>query len=325
MWDLMYKEKNIAKVYCSNFDWRAIEQLMLLSEREGYLYSIAFPDLHAGEFPVGYVMRTKNLIYFDLTGADIGCNVRVVRLTDDITNIVNDIGMFASTTFTGRHADPSLGGGNHFIEIDQDDLGSYYLAVHTGSRSVGGKMYKMIDKELKLLGLHGVPYNSQLGIRFYKAFNTAQNYALGNSANIISAIVKEFNLTPVDDVVTVHNTIRINKNNISHYKGASFVQDEEVAAIPLSMGEGIVLVTAHKTAELFNGLPHGAGRKMSRSEANKTLTSEALEGINFIANKSVLDEAPAAYKDIRNDMLELAELGFITVKAKLKPILTVKE
>jgi RNA-splicing ligase RtcB len=325
MWNLIHKENNIAKVYCSNYEWKAIEQLKELSEREGYLYSIAFPDLHAGEFPVGYVMRTRNLIYFDLTGADIGCNVRVVGLADDITNYIDDIGMFASKTFTGRNAEPSLGGGNHFIEIDQDDLGRYYIAVHTGSRALGGKIYKKIEKELRLLGLHGVPYNSQLGIGFYRAFNTAQRYALNNSANIISTIANKFDLECIEDVVTVHNTIRVNKNSISHYKGASFVQDEEVAAIPLSMGEGIVLVTAHKTAELFSGLPHGAGRKMSRSEANKTLTSEALKGINFIAKKSVLDEAPAAYKDIRNDMLELAELGFITVKAKLKPILTVKE
>lgn len=325
MWDLIHKEKNIAKVYCSNFKWEALEQLMELSERAGYLYSIAFPDLHAGEFPVGYVMRTRNLIYFDLTGADIGCNVRVVSLANDITNQIDDIGMFASKTFTGRHAEPSLGGGNHFIEIDQDDLGRYYLAVHTGSRALGGKTYKTIEKELKLLGLHGVPYNSQLGINFYLDFHTAQRYALNNSANIISTITNKFDLECIDDIVTVHNTIQVNKNNISHYKGASFVHDNEVAAIPLSMGEGIVLVTAHKTDELFNGLPHGAGRKMSRSEANKTLTSEALKGINFIANKSVLDEAPAAYKDIREDMLELAELGFITVKAKLKPVLTVKE
>lgn len=325
MWTLMHNERNIAKIYCSNYEGKAIDQLKQLSERAGYLYSIAYPDLHAGELPVGYVMRTSNLIYFDLTGADIGCNVRAVRISDDIKHIINDIGMFASETFTGRKAEPSLGGGNHFIEIDQDYSGAYYIAVHTGSRSVGGDTYKKIEKELKLLGLHGVPYNSQLGIGFYKEFYKAQSYALNNSLNIVEAIMNKFNLSVTDEIVTVHNTIHVYNGVVSHYKGASFVQDSMRVAIPLSMGEGIILARAYNTKDLFNGLPHGAGRKMSRSEANKTLTSEALKGINFIANKSVLDEAPAAYKNIDDDIAELVSAGYLAVEEKLKPILTVKE
>ncbi len=325
MENLMYNGKNIAKVYCTNYEYAAIEQLKQLSERAGYLYAIAYPDLHAGEFPVGYVMRTSNLIYFDLTGADIGCNVRVTRIHENISNIVQDIGEYASLAFTDRYSDPSLGGGNHFIEIGQDYLGSYYISVHTGSRSFGGNVYKKIAKELKLLGLHGVPYNSQLGIDFMTKYYSAEKFALNNSADITALILARYNLTPKEEIVTVHNTIKRSNDVISHYKGASYVHDEMKVAIPLSMGEGIILATAHNTAALFNGLPHGAGRKMSRSEANRILTSEALKGINFIANKSVLDEAPAVYKDITDDVQELVGLGFITIDAKIKPLLTIKE
>lgn len=325
MWTLMHNEKNIAKIYCSNYEGKAIDQLKQLSERAGYLYSIAYPDLHAGEFPVGYVMRTSNLIYFDLTGADIGCNVRVVKISNDIKDRVQAIGEYASAKFTGRHANPSLGGGNHFIEIGQDFLGAYYIAVHTGSRSIGGDTYKKIAKELKLLGLHGVPYNSQLGIGFYKSFIEAEKFALKNSSSIIEEILGEFNLNCVDEVITVHNTIKIYNGVISHYKGASYVQEGMKVAIPLSMGEGIILATAHKTDELFNGLPHGAGRRMSRSEANKNLTSDVLKNINYIANRSVLDEAPEVYKDITNDIAELIDLGYLWVYDRVKPLLTVKE
>ena len=91
MWDLIHNDKSIAKVFCSNYEYKAIEQLKQLSERPDYKYIVAFPDLHAGEYPVGYVMRTGNTIYFDLTGADIGCNVRVVKIAEDITDLIDTI------------------------------------------------------------------------------------------------------------------------------------------------------------------------------------------------------------------------------------------
>jgi RNA-splicing ligase RtcB len=325
MWDLIHNNKSIAKVFCSNYEYKVIEQLKQLSERPDYKYIVAFPDLHAGEYPVGYVMRTGNTIYFDLTGADIGCNVRVVKIAEDITDLVDTIGQFASDTFTGRKASPSLGGGNHFIEIGQDSSGAYYISVHTGSRALGGDLYKKIAKELCALGLHGIPYNSQLGKMFMEEYRDTVRYAADNSFNIIATICDEFELIKVKEVYTVHNTIKVNSNCIDHYKGASVVYSGSQAAIPISMGKGIVLVTALNATPLFNGLPHGAGRRLSRSEANRTLTSEALKNINYIANKSVLDEAPEAYKDITADLLELEELGYIKIDAHVSSVLTVKE
>lgn len=325
MWDLIHNDKSIAKIFCSNYKDRAIEQLKQLSERPDYKYIVAFPDLHAGEYPVGYVMRTGNTIYFDLTGADIGCNVRVVKIAEDITDLVDTIGQFASDTFTGRKASPSLGGGNHFIEIGQDSSGAYYISVHTGSRALGGDLYKKIAKELCALGLHGIPHNSQLGKMFMEDYRDTVKYAAENSSNTITDICDEFELIKVNEVYTVHNTIRVNGNCIDHYKGASVVYSGLQAAIPISMGKGIVLVTALNVTPLFNGLPHGAGRRLSRSEANRTLTSEVLKNINYIANKSVLDEAPEAYKDITVDLLELEELGHIKIDTHISSVLTVKE
>ena len=121
------------------------------------------------------------------------------------------------------------------------------------------------------------------------------------------------------------NSFVKNNNCIDHYKGASVVYSGSQAAIPISMGKGIILVTALNATPLFNGLPHGAGRRLSRSEANRTLTSEALKNINYIANKSVLDEAPEAYKDITADLLELEELGYIKIDAHVSSVLTIKE
>jgi tRNA-splicing ligase RtcB len=319
--------KVIARVYASQYDSLALDQLRRLSSLDGFGFINAFPDLHAGnDFPVGYVMKTKNMFYPRITGADIGCNVRGYKVNDDMDEReLQKCAEYIKKHFTGTKEIPSIGGGNHFFEIAKDNLYNTWFIVHTGSRSVGGETYRELNEELKFTNAEGFNTKSMFFMGVWLAYNHAEKVALDNSKEILDAAMSYFNIRPQDNVITVHNTINVKTDKVYHYKGASYVRDDEYALIPLSMGEGTLLVKSLNTSKLFDGINHGAGRLMTRKKAKETLDTSSLQGINYLSNSVPLDEAPAAYKDISEDMDWLVENEYIKVVSKLKPIVTVKE
>jgi len=318
-------EKPVMKIHGWSPDWKAVAQLFELSKRPGYKFAMAFPDLHAGEIPVGHVTRTAGMAYYDLIGPDIGCNVAALPLKGNINAYVPGIAEYVFRTFTGTEM-PSIGGGNHFFEIAQDEEDQYYFVLHTGSRSTGANTYRNIAKELKALGLAGVPIHSRLFENLHHGFEIAQERAQLNSSDILYSIIATFPISRKGEIIrTYHNTIVVNGATVDHYKGASYIRNGEKAIVPLSMRDGSLIVESVNTAPLFNGINHGAGRRMSRSEARKTLNeAEALKGINVLSKGPVLDEAPDAYKSINADMDALVEMGYIRILKRLRPIITVK-
>jgi len=237
----------------------------------------------------------------------------------------------------------TLGGGNHFIEIDQDpESEELYIVVHTGSRHFGYDVANFFQKEAKALckrknlefpapGLEYLPFD-QGGEEYMKWLVVAQRYAELNRLAILAIILKYWDKRIETDKIiqSVHNYINsrdgiVRKGAISAYKG-------EKVVIPLNMAEGVVLGTG-KGNELFNySAPHGAGRAHGRREMKRMLergqiTLEAfrksMDGVfSTSICKDTIDEAPMAYKsweDIQDELKETVEIEKI-----LKPVYNLK-
>lgn len=232
----------------------------------------------------------------------------------------------------------TLGTGNHFIEICIDENQDVWVMLHSGSRGLGNKIgqyfiekakeemerYHILDnlpdKNLAYLVEHTEIYND-----YIQAVHFAQVYALENRKammqNIIQALQRylpEFYITQ-EAVNCHHNYISIENhygaNVIVTRKGAVRARETDLGIIPGSMGTGSFIVRGKGNKESFCSCSHGAGRVMSRGEANKKITLEehakAMKGIEARLDKDVLDESPAAYKDIgavmaaQNDLVEI--------------------
>ncbi len=236
----------------------------------------------------------------------------------------------------------TLGGGNHFIEIDVDDEGNKYLTVHSGSRNFGLKValyYQNKAKEFhKSLPQSDVATHLEYlpmkygGDEYLEKLYIAQNYASLNRRVMIMRILKFFNVDySKDDIIeSVHNFIS-QKDNVIR-KGAISAHKGEQVIIPLSMKDGIVLGVGKGNASYNNSAPHGAGRIFGRKHMRKLLQEgkvtmaqfeKSMEGIySTCVNKKTIDESPFAYKhldDIKEYLEETVEITKI-----LKPIYNLK-
>ena len=245
----------------------------------------------------------------------------VKRTGQNIDYVLNSIG--------------TLGGGNHFIEVDKDDDGNLYLIIHTGSRNFGLKvalyhqaiaeeylkskrsdakheaMMNVAPKEReamlkKFTPLSKVPKGMEYlegkeADNYLHDMKIAQEYAEINRKCILKTIVTLFGIRDVSDAYeSVHNYIDLKKGIIR--KGAISALKGEKVIIPLSMGDGVILGTGKGNEDWNYSAPHGAGRKLSRSKAKATLDLEEfkdkMKGIyTTCISKDTLDESPMAYKD----------------------------
>jgi release factor H-coupled RctB family protein len=321
-----FDKKPIAKVFGSQIDRKALEELAQLSKRKGFLFSIGLPDLHAGNgIPVGHVTKFKKFVHYDIIGPDVGCLVWVEQLAKrHSSSVLDQAASFVQENFCSKEF-PSIGGGNHFFEFAYDDAENQYIVFHTGSRSVGGEFYQMMKKELKLLDADAVHTDTKLFKTLHHEYMNAEGIAEWNVISMRAEIHRAFSMDSTISFLTRHNTIVENDGVVYHYKGASYAEPGVMVGIPLNMRDGTWIVeTTPKIKDLFYSINHGAGRRLSRSEAKKQLTEADLEDICVRSNGDVLDEAPAAYKDIRSDMELLEKQGYIKILRKLTPILTVK-
>lgn len=326
--------KYLGKIIGSNILPDAIEQTMELTKAKGFINFVMYPDAHAGEIPVGVMIKTKNFAYFDWIGNDIGCGIRGIKVRSKISQSFADrIANYVLDFYTGKDM-PSIGGGNHFFEIARDSEGSFWLLIHTGSRGFGGKTYKEIHKELSLLDIKGVHIQSKLFKQlYYELWEFAHEQARANRSYILNDVERTFNLLHYKEdtkikqntIDIVHNTFSISGDFVYHYKGAAKIKPYERAIIPMNMRDGSLLIRAtEKIMTLGGGINHGAGRISSRTDFKATHTADVLNGINVLSKEIPIDEAPEAYKDIRDDMKTLEQLGYIEILDVLKPIVTVK-
>jgi tRNA-splicing ligase RtcB len=245
----------------------------------------------------------------------------------------------------------TLGGGNHFIELCLDEAQNVWVMLHSGSRGIGNCMGRyFIQAAKKDMRRHQVnlpdadlAYFSEGSAWFddyVEAVDWAQDYALLNRAEMmrLTLEVLERELSPrinawqvLGEAINCHHNYvqretHFGENVFVTRKGAISAREGELGIIPGSMGAKSYIVRGLGNAESLCSCSHGAGRRMSRTAAKRKFSREDLEaqtqGVECRKDGGVLDEIPAAYKDIDVVMANQADL--VEVVHTLKQVLCVK-
>lgn len=249
---------------------------------------------------------------------------------------------------TARHMG-TLGTGNHFIEICLDEDDAVWVMLHSGSRGIGNRigMYFIsqakremerwhIDRYLPDQDLAYLVENTELFDDYIEAVQWAQDFALENRNAMMEATLEAlrahlpaFHVTEM--AVNCHHNYVTRENHFGENvwvtrKGAVRARKGDMGIIPGSMGTGSFIVRGKGNADSFHSCSHGAGRKMSRGEAKKKISladhALATKGIECRKDADVIDESPAAYKDINTVISAQADL--IDVLYRLRQIVNVK-
>jgi tRNA-splicing ligase RtcB len=242
----------------------------------------------------------------------------------------------------------TLGSGNHFIEVCLDEEGAVWFMLHSGSRGVGnaiGTMFIELAKQDALRHNANLPDRDlayfEEGSRHFgdyvRAVGWAQKFAALNREVMMrrvvdaakSVISKNFH-SHVEAVNCHHNYVQqevhFGHNVYVTRKGAVSAKAGQLGIIPGSMGARSYIVRGLGNAQSFESCAHGAGRAMSRGEAKRRFTladhRAATEGVECRKDKDVIDETPAAYKDI--DAVMQAQRDLVDVVHTLKQVVCVK-
>ena len=220
----------------------------------------------------------------------------------------------------------TLGGGNHFIEIDKSD-DSYWLLIHSGSRNFGLRVATYYQEKAKILteammvpvtkGLEYMPVWYPFAQDYLTALGVAQKYASLNRKIMANVLINYLQAETLETIESIHNYINFDDNIIR--KGAISAHEGERLVIPFNMRDGVAVCTGKGNKKWNFSSPHGAGRIMSRTAAKKSLSldeyKETMKGVyTTTANIETLDEAPMAYKDfntIVNAIEETVSVDFV--------------
>jgi tRNA-splicing ligase RtcB (3'-phosphate/5'-hydroxy nucleic acid ligase) len=240
----------------------------------------------------------------------------------------------------------SLGGGNHFIEICLDQDGAVWILLHSGSRNIGKEL-----AERHMAIARGLAHNQSLPDRDLAVFlagtpemaadrrdlTWAQEYAARNRAVMLSLVCRAVRDEFADREVRFDAPISCHHNYVAEEvidgmpmlvtrKGAVRAGAGDLALIPGSMGTRSYVVRGKGNPASFQSASHGAGRRLSRTAAKKQYTVADLvaqtEGVESRKDAGVVDEIPAAYKDI--DEVIAAQADLVDVVATLRQVLCVK-
>jgi RNA-splicing ligase RtcB len=223
----------------------------------------------------------------------------------------------------------TLGGGNHFIEIDIDEDHNRWLLIHSGSRILGAHTaehheitaLRETDAESQIKYLSG---NSAAD--YLLDIHIVQHYARVNRALMAKAIAGFFKaeFRESEYIDCVHNYIDIGASIIR--KGAISARENELVVIPFSMSEGAVIGRGKGNAAWNNSAPHGSGRKKARTDARSLSLDEyrkEMRGIwSSVICKDTLEESPMAYKKARDILDYIGET--VEVDKRLRPLYNFK-
>lgn len=358
-----------AKIFTDLVDEKSIEQVKTLLDQEFVTGSKIrmMPDIHAGAgCTIGTTMTVGDKICPNLVGVDIGCGMLTVKLSSlcnmNLEKLDGVIRKYIPAGFNirdkahalymntrvcellcydsidvdrAKRSIGTLGGGNHFIEVDRDDQGYYYLVIHTGSRHLGVEVaeyyqnwgyetmkqdYKnrrneVIDRlkaegrekeittflsELKFdIPKDLCPVGGKLFGSYIHDMEIVQLYAKWNRLAIADEIVVRMGWETIDDFETIHNYI--DTKDMILRKGAVSAKDGELLLIPINMRDGSLICRGKGNPDWNYSAPHGAGRLYGRMEAKRRFSVEEYrESMNGIFTTSVgddtLDECPMTYK-----------------------------
>ena len=241
----------------------------------------------------------------------------------------------------------TLGGGNHFIELCLDENDDVWLMLHSGSRGIGNAIgqyfielarqdmrthfINLPDRDLAYL-----PEGTAHFDDYMHAVGWAQNYAAGNRKMMLAIILAELRehlppFEPDEAAVNCHHNYVERENHFGENvlltrKGAVRARDGDMGIIPGSMGARSYIVRGKGNPNSFHSCSHGAGRVMSRGRAKESISLDdhvaATAGVECRKDAGVLDESPAAYKDI--DAVMAAQTDLVEVVHTLKQVVCVK-
>lgn len=366
---------NRATVYAATVDNEAYAQVLRMCNREELRDSRIrmMPDMHAAEgCTVGTSMTVGDRVNPAYVGGDIGCGMQVYRLDTPSVDLPRLDEAIRGCVPSGAAIFPSpngavhrvpleklrcyesishqlvsrsfgtLGGGNHFIELEQGLDGALYLVIHSGSRRLGRDVAlyhqaaaffatlgmdedEVRRKRLKPADIKTTLHPEDCFLSGYLLENylhdmdIAVAYASESRRRMGEVILERLGITAADSFETIHNYVDTKARVLR--KGAVSAQKGERLLIPINMKDGSLLCEGRGNPDWNCTAPHGSGRVMKRSEAKETLSMEdyrrEMAGIySTSVGESTLDESPMAYR--RMAEIETA----ITPTAEVKDILT---
>ena len=339
---------NEAKIFADVVDSASIAQVQELCNQEFTAGSRIrlMPDIHAGAgCTIGTTMTIADKVVPNLVGVDIGCGMETVRIREGRLELQKLDKLIQEKIPSGfairdsahpylsqidltelccaRHVDllraersiGTLGGGNHFLEVDRDDDGNLYLVVHSGSRHLGVEVashyqqagYKALNrvddasvealvarmkaegrekeipkeiKRLKNARQTNIPkalayVSGDLFAQYIHDMRIVQRFAMLNRQAMVDVIVKGMKLHVEEQFSTIHNYIDTDARILR--KGAVSAKAGERLLIPINMRDGSLLCVGKGNADWNFSAPHGAGRLMSRADARQSFTVSAFK------------------------------------------------
>lgn len=367
---------NSAIVMTDQIEEECVGQLVTLCSQEIFKDSQIriMPDCHAGKgCVVGFTASIKDRIIPNLVGVDISCSISTYKLDvkevdfEQLDNVIRKYvpsGMSIRSTVSklvsdnlkakiekvcqeigdengyNRHLKSigTLGGGNHFLELNKDKDGYLWLSVHCGSRNFGKKICDFHqDKAIKVyqdridakrvFALSQIPpkerqdwiknhidsdklppelrYLDGEDLDLYvEHMKVAEEFATVNHQVIIHEICSHMGWNVIDSIFTHHNYIEfLGNREMIIRKGAISAKKGERVIIPLNMKDGSIVGIGKGNEEWNQSAPHGAGRVLSRGKAKSVLSVEEFQDKmkdvwSSCVSESTLDESPMAYKDM---------------------------
>lgn len=389
MKQIISTEKTPIKLWLDNVEPNTMEQARNLANLPFVFKHVAImPDAHLGYgMPIGGVMATEEMVVPNAVGVDIGCGMCAVKTslstisTDKLKAVLREIrktvplgfkhhrkrqkqalmpkikeGQLTDMTIVSREYQNAmtqlgtLGGGNHFIEIQKGNDGHIWLMIHSGSRNLGFKVANYYNRLAINLNrqwrskipskwqLAFLPIDSEAGRTYLSEMRYCVEFAYANrklmmervQAALLSVVQPVF----FDRLINIaHNYAAMethyHKQVMVHRKGATRANAGEIGIIPGSQGSPSYLVRGKGNPESFASCAHGAGRRMGRKQAQRQLDLAGEQKklndqgiLHTIRSTRDLDEAAGAYKNI--DEVIDNQLDLIEVLVELCPLAVIK-
>lgn len=380
-------KRNSALIFADKIDSATKTQIASILREEAYADSrIRFmPDVHSGrKVPVGTTLTLSGRVHPALVGVDIGCGMEVVFLNEQEADLARlDVFIHTGIPCGARvHDTPrasfdlttlccrdrvnqsraqrslgTLGGGNHFIELDRGQDGSLLLVIHSGSRQLGSDVAefyleqacriqcKKIRRQTRRMAEEEFRCrSSEREIRNRKPVRREESVLEGplyreylHDIGIVTAfadlnrrlmaeqICREMNWTVKDRFSCIHNYVDVRHGILR--KGAVSARQGERVIVPLNMRDGAVLGRGLGNPEWNFSAPHGAGRACTRTEARFAFTVEQFsremeEVFTSTVGEGSLDECPMAYKSPERILPFLAET--VEIEQIVRPVYNFK-
>ena len=382
----MEKIRDNILCWASNPEEGALKQAINISEHPWLIGNVCLmPDTHEGYgMPIGGVVALDGAICPNMVGVDIGCGMLAVKtnLTEiSIENLKQILGKIRETIPVGmkhhkkqqkhsifedhkwnyticeqefqsaQYQIGTLGGGNHFIEIQKGSDSNIWFMIHSGSRNVGYKVANYYNKiaielcekwkqnEIVKNQLAILPIGTKEANDYINEMNLCLAFSNANR-ELMSNFIKEIfckvlgNDVQFDETINIqHNYATIEnhygKNVWVHRKGATLARKNTIGIIPGSQGTNSYIVKGLGNEVSLCSCSHGSGRVMSRKKAKETLDLKQEQRkldekgiLHAIRGKNDLEEASSAYKDIEEVMKN--QIDLVEPIIQLKPLAVVK-